>query len=146
MAFAASTTTTKTPYEAKNPSVWALRPNSRASTTPTIAASPVCTASATAVTAPLPREPRPGETVRLLTDAERTSRDRHRLDRHRPRRAPPRARQRLRRTHLPRHRRRRVHGLAPDGRPRRARGERARVRAGHLERGAQQHRAPARPA
>ena len=38
--------------------------------TPTTAARPVCTASASAVTAPVAREPRPVESVRLPTDAE----------------------------------------------------------------------------
>ena len=59
-----------TPYEAKNPSVSAVRPSSRAMITPTTAASPVCTASARAVTAPVARDPCPVEAVRLLTDAE----------------------------------------------------------------------------
>ena len=56
-----------TPYDAKKPSVSAVRPKSRAMMTPTTAARPVCTASATAVTAPLPSEPSPDETVRLAT-------------------------------------------------------------------------------
>ena len=60
----------KTPYAAKKPSVSAVRPKSRAMITPTTAARPVWTASATAVTAPVAREPSPDESVRLLTDAE----------------------------------------------------------------------------
>ena len=70
IAVAARARTTKTPYAAKKPSVSAVRPNSRAMITPTTAARPACTASATAVTAPVARDPRPVETVRLLTDAE----------------------------------------------------------------------------
>ena len=60
IAFAASARTMNTPYAAKNPSVSADRPSSLAITTPTTAASPVCTAIPSAVTAPVAREPSPG--------------------------------------------------------------------------------------
>ena len=59
-----------TPYAAKNPSVSAVRPSSRAMITPTTAARPVWTAIASAVTAPVAREPRPADAVRFSTDAE----------------------------------------------------------------------------
>ena len=70
MACAAVTTTTKTPYAAKNPSVSSVLPNSRAMSTPTSAANPLTTISEVAVSAAEPREPRPGESVRLRIDAE----------------------------------------------------------------------------
>ena len=70
MACDAVTTTTKTPYAAKNPSVSSVRPNSRAMSTPTSAAKPLTTRREVAVRAAEPSEPRPDESVRLLTDAE----------------------------------------------------------------------------
>ena len=70
IACEASTTTMKTPYAAKKPSVSSVRPNSRAITTPAIADSAVTTSAEVAVSAALLREPRPGESVRLRTDAE----------------------------------------------------------------------------
>jgi hypothetical protein len=59
-----------TAYAAKKPSVSAVRPSSRAMITPTTAASPDWTASATAVTAPDASDPSPVEAVALPTDGE----------------------------------------------------------------------------
>ena len=65
------------------------------------------------------------------------------LDRERRQRAAAGVRARLRRPHRPRHRRRRLHGLASDRSARPARRPRPRLRARDLERRAQQHRPPA---
>ena len=62
--------TTKSPYAASRPSVSAERPNSRAITTPMPAAIADTMRKEPAVSAPLAIEPRPTESVRLLTDAE----------------------------------------------------------------------------
>ena len=117
--------------------------------TPTTAARPDWTAIASAVTAPEASDPRPLESGTLAhrrgkPTARATRRHEHRddLDRERPRRAAARLRGRLRRPHGPRHRGRRVHGLAPHRRAGGARGERPRVRARDVERRAEQHRAP----
>ena len=121
-------------------------------TTPTTAESPVTTASETAVRAPLRRSGltlrREIGTLHRPPRAYAASRTWHRLhlDRERARRPPPGVRRRLRRPHRARHRRRRLHGLAPHRRARPARRGRPRVRARHLERRAEQHRAPARAA
>ena len=109
----------KTPYAAKNPSVSAVRPSSRAMTTPTTAASPDWTASASAVTAPDASDPRPVEAVRLPTDAEAYGSRQSTMandtiwTEQRPRRARARVRRRLRGSHRPRHGGGRLHGLAP---------------------------------
>ena len=77
----------KTPYAAKNPSVSAVRPSSRAMITPTTAASPDWTASASAVTAPDASDPSPrgGGTLAhrrgsLRFASRRRHDDRHDLD------------------------------------------------------------------
>ncbi len=96
---------------------------------------------------PARSEPAPGESVRLLTDAEAYGPCRTTLFGQAARsRVCAVSSANLRRPHRARHGRRRLHGLAPDRRAGRARRDRPRVRASDLERRAQQHLAPPEPA
>ena len=91
-------------------------------------------------TAPRPSATRSPERLPSIRARRRYSH----LVRGRARRSQGRARFVIRRPHLSRDGRRRVHGLAPDRGARPSRGGRDRVRARHLVRRAQQHRPPAR--
>src|SRR5581483_3440471 len=138
-AFATSTSARYTPYAAKNPSVLTPCPNLRERMIPATAAEPLTAAVEIPVRIPLETVLRPRERLPCI-DARR--RYRH-LVRGRARRPAHGGRRRVPRPHVPRHGRRRLHGLAPGGGARRARRTRDRVRPRDVVGSAQQHRAPA---